>query len=283
MYLELTSTALRNYESRVRKYADELVQQISLFSGKELNATKWFNYFSFDVMGDLSFGKSFNMLTKGEEHYAIKLLHDNTRPIGILSPVPWFLHTCTKIPFAAEGVKRFLTYSEQCVEERKTMKVSEPDVMSYILAAEPTFSDAPKEHLLLVGDSRLIIVAGSDTSAAALTHIFYYLAKDPSQVQKLRAELKTASSGDGSSVQALQGLDHLNGVINEALRLNPPVPGGVYRDSPKEGIQVGDHFIPGEVTILMPTYTIHRCAWNLLCQQQRTDFYSSARVLRTSE
>jgi cytochrome P450 len=258
-YCELTSIALRNYESRVNKHTDELIRQISSFSGRELNATKWFNYYSFDVMGDLSFGKSFNMLTKGEEHYAIKLLHENTRPVGILSPIPWFLLICTKIPFAMDEIKRFLSYSEQCVEERKMMKVSEPDIMSYILEAEPTFSDSRKEHLLLVGDSRLIIVAGSDTSAAALTHIFYHLAKDPSQVQKVRAELKNVPSGNEFSIQALQGLHHLNGVINEALRLHPPVPGGVYRDSPKEGFQVGDRFVPGEVTILTPTYSIHRC------------------------
>jgi cytochrome P450 len=156
-YCELRLTALRNYESRVGKYADELVQQISSFSGKELNATRWFNFYSFDVMGDLAFGRSFNMLTRGEEHYAIKLLHENTRPLGIHSPIPWFLYTCTKIPYATDDIKRFLAYSEQCVEERKTMKVSEPDVMSYILDAEPTFSDPRKERLLQVGDSRLIL------------------------------------------------------------------------------------------------------------------------------
>lgn len=232
-------------------------------------------------MGDLSFGKSFNMLNSGEEHYAIKLLHENARPAGILGPIPWFLLTASKIPFATGEVKRFLSYSEKCVEERKTMKVCEPDIMSYILEAEPTFSDPHKEHLLLVGDGRLIIVAGSDTIAATFTHIFYYLAKDPSQVQRLRAELKNAPSGDEFSIQALQGLDHMNGVISETLRLHPPVPGGVYRDSPKEGIQVGDHFIPGEVTILTPTYSIQRCTRSLSRHSGLlvTDFFSSTRML----
>lgn len=46
----------------------------NLVPGEPINASKWFNLFSFDVMGDLGFGKSFNMLESGETHWAIKLL-----------------------------------------------------------------------------------------------------------------------------------------------------------------------------------------------------------------
>ena len=34
-----------------------------------MDVSKWFNYYSFDVMGDLSFGKSFNMLVDGKDSY----------------------------------------------------------------------------------------------------------------------------------------------------------------------------------------------------------------------
>ena len=36
--------------------------------GKPMNIAKWFNFYSFDVMGDLAFGKSYKMLKSGEEH-----------------------------------------------------------------------------------------------------------------------------------------------------------------------------------------------------------------------
>jgi hypothetical protein len=35
-----------------------------------------FNFFGYDVMGDLAFGKSFAMLDSGDEHYAVKLLNE---------------------------------------------------------------------------------------------------------------------------------------------------------------------------------------------------------------
>lgn len=210
-------------------------------------------------MGDLSFGKSFDMLKKGESHFAIRILHENTRPVGFLSGVPWLLYTIGKTPGLGAAIQQFIAWSEQCVEERKAMKVDEPDIMSYILESEPIFSDPQKEHMLLVGDSRLIIIAGSDTTAATLVHAFYHLTRDPAQVQKLRAELQDIPMGDEFSIQALQSLDHLNGVINETLRLYPAVPGGVFRQTPQEGIQVGDHFIPGDVTVLTPPWVIQRC------------------------
>src|SRR6266498_2353438 len=41
--------ALRDYEGRVVKYTQDLLQQLSSFSGKPVNAAKWFNFYSFDV------------------------------------------------------------------------------------------------------------------------------------------------------------------------------------------------------------------------------------------
>ena len=34
-------------------------------------------------MGDLAFGKSFNMLDSGEEHWAIKLLGEGMEPLAL--------------------------------------------------------------------------------------------------------------------------------------------------------------------------------------------------------
>ena len=60
------ATALRDYESRVVKYSNELTDQLKTFSGKPIDASLWLNFYSFDVMGDLAFGQSFDMLRSGE-------------------------------------------------------------------------------------------------------------------------------------------------------------------------------------------------------------------------
>lgn len=140
------------------------------------------------------------------------------------------------------------------------MEVAEPDVMSHLLEETKAAEDKRGDFYWLSGDSRLITVAGSDTTSTTLTHVFYHLAKDPAELAELRVELKSlVKSEKDFGVKDVRDAEHLNGVINETLRLHPPVPTGVYRLTPPEGIMVGDTYIPGKVTVITPNYTLGRC------------------------
>jgi cytochrome P450 len=139
------------------------------------------------------------------------------------------------------------------------MEISEPDVMSHLLEETKIAEDKRGDFYWLSGDSRLIIVAGSDTTSTTITYVLYHLAKDPTQITKLRAELKSlVKSEKDLDVKDVRDAEHLNGVINETLRLHPAVPSGLYRLTPPEGLMVGDTYIPGEVTVIAPNYTLGR-------------------------
>ena len=60
------------------------------------------------------------------------------------------------------------------------------------------------------------IVAGSDTTAATLTFLFYELAKKPEEVKKLRKELTSLTQGNWSDID-VRNAPRLNGAINESL------------------------------------------------------------------
>ena len=112
---------------------------------------------------------------------------------------------------------------------------------------------------MLQGDSRLIIVAGSDTTAATLVHLFYHIATQKGLIQRLRKELDSlVNPGEKIENVKIQDAPILNGAINEALRLNPPVPSGVFRKTPKEGVEIGGVYIPGDTVIQMPQYAMAR-------------------------
>jgi cytochrome P450 len=133
--------------------------------------------------------------------------------------------------------------------------------MSWLIEAENGHTDPiVSDPRWLWGDTRLVIVAGSDTTSSALTHIFYHLAKEPHIVSKLRAELEPIyTPGSETEVRDIQDAKYLNGVINEALRLHPPVPSGLLRETPPEGAMVGNTFIPGGITVSAPTWSMGRC------------------------
>lgn len=93
----------------------------------------------------------------------------------------------------------------------------------------------------------------SDTVAPTLVFVFYELALNSSHQEKLCEEL---NSIDVHDLVALRSLPHLNGVTNESLRIHPPVPTGGYRQSPKGGMKIGGKYIPGNITIVAPRYTL---------------------------
>ena len=95
----------------------------------------------------------------------------------------------------------------------------------------------------------------SDTTAPSLTTLFYLLARHPRDAEKIHQELTTV---DAQDVKAVATLPHLNGAINEAMRLLPAVLTFVTRVSPAEGLKVEGTFIPGNIKIAAPRYSIGR-------------------------
>ena len=86
------------------------------------------------------------------------------------------------------------------------------------------------------------------------------LARHPEHIQKLRDELAPYMPDPNANVlhQAIANLDHLNGIIYEALRLYPPVPTAIERLTPAEGIEIGGIHVPGNMTVWCPQYAIGR-------------------------
>lgn len=135
-----------------------------------------------------------------------------------------------------------------------------PDIVTPLIA--PFGGKKPTGLALkcLQSDTRLLIVAGSDTTSATLVYMFYYLAQNPSIASKARDEVKALCNEDGSfNHREATHNSYLNGIINEALRLHPPVPSGLQRLTPPEGLKVGETFIPGDTTVWCPQYTLGRC------------------------
>ncbi|KAE8332165.1 cytochrome P450 [Aspergillus sergii] len=254
-YGDYVRLALRDYEPRVSHYAEQLLEAVRKNVGKPMDMAKWFNYYSFDVMGDLSFGKSFNMLVGGQDTYFSTQLHADMKSIGLFSHLTWLFPFFKRIPILNSDYLKFWDWVGGRVEERIKNDPDRPDVFSWILDA---FQNGPKtkqDHLDLHGDAYLIIVAGSDTTAATLTNLFFHLATDHTWQAKLQEELDALPELTQERLTSVKLLDAL---INETLRLHPAVPSGTQRLTPPEGLQIGDKYIPGDVMVCIPTHTLFR-------------------------
>lgn len=254
--------ALKGYETRIMAVVSDLVSQVSAHADQPMNASLWFNCFAFDVMGDLSFGKSYGMVNSGEQHWSLRIMSTGMQILGFGLP-DWSMRLLQAIPGLLTATYRYYDYCNAQLAERMEMpleNMDQPDVMATLLENYHKTPGSKNKLGSLQADSRLLIVAGSDTASATLSNLFYYIARDAKLQDRLRTEIRDAVGVDPVAFPHLKIIDLplLNGCINETLRLNPPVPSGVYKTTPPEGITIGDTYVPGGTITQFPNYVLAR-------------------------
>ncbi|WP_439026980.1 cytochrome P450 [Haloarchaeobius sp. DT45] len=129
------------------------------------------------------------------------------------------------------------------------------DLLDTLLAAE--YPDGSTMDADQVRDQLVTFLgAGHETTAVALTYTLWLLAGDSAVRDRLDAELD-AVCGDGDPTFGdLPALEYAEAVVQEALRLYPPVY-AIYRQ-PVEDTMLGGYEIAADRTLILGTYQIHR-------------------------
>ena len=132
------------------------------------------------------------------------------------------------------------------------MKDISPDLYTY-LSQSDTF------EINGIHEAQLAVVAGADTNAITVSNACYLLCRHPEYQKKLYEELSDLPAhGDIIDDRHLTSKPCLLSIINETLRLYPPVPGGLQRLTPPEGTTIAGRYIPGNMIVSTPTYALHR-------------------------
>ncbi|KAK7949098.1 uncharacterized protein PG986_009984 [Apiospora aurea] len=252
----------RNLRPRIKSHADLLVQRLREQSGRPVNATQWSMFFSFDLIGDVGYGKSFDQLATLEEHPAVKPIHGNMSELAILGQVPWLLHFLSSIP---GGMKAFDDTANFCQGQRRTKQKTwsqddyPQDIVSWLLKAmSEKDGSGPPSLGALDEDTKLLLIAGSETTATALTNALFFASAHPEKQEKLRTALTEGASANNWSYEAIQSVKYLAHFINETMRLKPSVILSGRYETPPEGLQVDEVRIPGRVVVTAPLVWLHR-------------------------
>jgi cytochrome P450 len=113
----------------------------------------------------------------------------------------------------------------------------------------------------LFAESRLLLIAGSDTSSTTLSALLFYLSRYPACYEKLATEIRgTFQSVDEiHSGSKMNQCTYLRACIEEALRMSPPVGAALWREvSPGTGgITIDGIYVPEGSEVGVSIYAIH--------------------------
>lgn len=164
----------------------------------------------------------------------------------------------------ASDRERYMAYSKTQAMERMKMgsDTDHHDFFYYLLKAKDPESGAGFAIPELWGESNLLIIAGSDTTSTSLSAAFFYLVHNPDTLERVTQEIRATfgTVEDIHSGQQLSTCNYLRAVLDEAMRLSPPVGGLLPREVLPGGITIdGEHF-PAGLVVGTPHYTIHHNA-----------------------
>jgi cytochrome P450 len=102
-----------------------------------------------------------------------------------------------------------------------------------------------------------IFVAGHETTAAAMTFVWYALSQQPEWEEKLHAELGRVLGGRAPTDADLPNLKLTRRIVEETMRLYPPAPGLSARVA-VEADEVAGTRIPAGGMVLISAWILHR-------------------------
>ncbi|GAA4381749.1 cytochrome P450 [Hymenobacter koreensis] len=96
------------------------------------------------------------------------------------------------------------------------------DLLQMLLDARYEDTGEPMTEEQVLDEAAILLVAGHETSANALSWLWYLLASHPAEVAKLRTEMQTVLGDRSPQFTDLPNLPYSLQVIQETMRLYPP-------------------------------------------------------------
>ncbi|KUI58928.1 Pisatin demethylase [Cytospora mali] len=262
-----TKTAVKDFEPRVDSCVDLFLTQLAdrtIEGPTNLDMSTWLHLYAYDCLVEVNVSKKLGLLEQGHDvegfiASADKIFH----MVGLFTQAPvlnWVLNFLRSL-VPAEEAEPALKFTLAEVKAREKSSRTRTDMLSRLLDLH---TEHPEKLSIREATAAIFInlTAGHDVLAITLRAIWYYLARDARVLMKLRAEIRSASSGHSiSSIvpsSVVSRLPYLNAVIQEILRVHPNTGTIIERKAPQQGAEIDGYHIPGGTTVGVNAWVLHR-------------------------
>lgn len=221
--------------------------------GSNLSLTKQQQFFTFDVMGDLVFGQAFDCLANWGYHPWVEVMFNSIKAGAFLRaashwPILMALKTYMIPPALRKQRIEQQARTKEKADQRRSIEDGRLDLISGFLL--PDSGVKLEEYDATVST---LIIAGSETTATLMSGLTYYILRDSERAAKLQAEIRNAfSTADEIDYSAVNKLPYLLACLDEALRIYPPVPETLPRNTGPSTEVICGKPVPPWVSLIPP-------------------------------
>jgi cytochrome P450 len=239
-------------ESYINRLMQSLKDQVNGPAKGKVDLVTWFNWTTFDIVGDFSFGAPFDCLKEQRNHPWLDTIFGNLKIVTIVGVSSRFVLFRKLLPYlvprkAKEQMRLHRAYLDEKITKRIELGTTRPDFITPMLKNNNNGKGlTPAEIRANMG---LMIVAGSESVVTVTCGAIYYMLKNPSTMRKLVDEIRSAFESESDiNSKTVAGLKYLTAIINESLRLYPSTPGLPACRVPLEGSTVSGYWVAGDVS-----------------------------------
>lgn len=160
-------------------------------------------------------------------------------------------------PAIRKSVQRIHAVMDDIIESyRARGETSEGAMIGHLLEAVDPDTGKPLTTEALRNEAAVIFMAGHETTANTLAWAWYLLSQAPEVETKLHAEVDAALGGRTATLADLARLPYARAIIDETLRLYPPVP-MLAREATEDVTLHNKRMKRGSLVIVVP-WLLHR-------------------------
>ncbi|KAH3970332.1 hypothetical protein HBH52_168760 [Parastagonospora nodorum] len=259
--------SLRDQIPVVESYVDLFISQLKKKENESVDLAQWFNFLTFDLSADLSFGSSFSCLQSGTAHVWVRVTQDFGKGLALIASVnTYYIDRLLRYIIPEKVLQRMKDHREiSSAKARARLELSteRPDFVTptkKYISIHPEFAMTTKEWEV---NMLVIAFAASETTASALTAAVRELCQHRGALARLVSEIRGAFAEERDiTVASTQHLIYLNAVINETLRLDPPVVTGVPRVTPSPGSIICGRWVSAGTYVGYNQFAANRQGYN---------------------